>query len=348
MRWASRPRRASCRWPKPMNDHRIFLGFIGLVPAAVWAIRLVAGSRPEWDSPGARRIVVAGCAILLAAHVAGTAVRNRVWRTGSLWRDVTLKSPGNGRGHMNYGLALMERGDYAGARKAFDEARKTLPNYAYLEVNFGVLEGATGHPEEAEANFRRAIVLDPVAPMTRSFFAQWLTTQRRSPEAIPLLEQALRRSPADGTSRNLLTNLLAAHGDVEAATAVAREALRINPGDESARAYASGGFPDAGYGRAEALRKGGGAGQPAPSRGCGSRLSGRPEVEPEVGGCPQQPWLDPRRAGVSGRRPAVLEARPRVPPELGARARQSCFPRPAALNRKPAGRGPFVRRGSWG
>ncbi len=232
---------------EPTNDHRMFLGFIGLVPAVVWAVRLAVRSWPGWETSGRRRAVIVGCAVLLAAHAAGTAVRNRAWRTGeSLWLDVTLKSPLNGRGHMNYGLVLMARSDYAGARKAFEEARRTLPNYAYLEVNSGVLEGATGNPEKAEAHFRRAIELDPVAPAARSFYAQWLTTRRRATEAIPLLSQALRSSPADGTSRNLLMDIHAASGDLPGAAAVAREALRIVPDDERAGAYAAGRLPPLG------------------------------------------------------------------------------------------------------
>ncbi len=92
-----------------MNEHRVFLPFIGLALAAVWGARLLA---PPW----LRRPVPAAvlCAVILVAHATGTSVRNRAWRTGEgLWADVTVKSPANGRAWMNYGVALMARGEFA-------------------------------------------------------------------------------------------------------------------------------------------------------------------------------------------------------------------------------------------
>jgi hypothetical protein len=63
-----------------------------------------------------REFVAAGCALVLLAFAAGTWERNKVWRTEeSLWYDVTLKSPYNGRGLMNYGLTQMQKGQNARA-----------------------------------------------------------------------------------------------------------------------------------------------------------------------------------------------------------------------------------------
>ena len=54
----------------------------------------------------------------LAAYAAGTYQRNRIWRNEeSLFYDVTIKSPANGRGLMNYGLTQMEKGE---TQKALD------------------------------------------------------------------------------------------------------------------------------------------------------------------------------------------------------------------------------------
>ncbi|MCK7497020.1 MAG: tetratricopeptide repeat protein [Comamonadaceae bacterium] len=54
---------------------------------------------------------------------------------------------------MNYGLALMKKGDYANAEKYFEEAMKFVPNYANLHVNMGILKNATGRGGEAEPYF---------------------------------------------------------------------------------------------------------------------------------------------------------------------------------------------------
>ena len=58
----------------------------------------------------------------------------------ALWKDVTEKSPRNGRGWMNYGLTQMGEAKYVEASHAFDEALKTVPFYPTLHINIGILE----------------------------------------------------------------------------------------------------------------------------------------------------------------------------------------------------------------
>ena len=104
-----------------MNDHRLFLPYIGLVVSVCWALHLALQCAIQ-PCRGQRRFLRLTTAVILAAArqpmptapTSGTAV----WHTEeTLWRDVTQKSPGNGRGFMNYGLALMAKGDYAGAER---------------------------------------------------------------------------------------------------------------------------------------------------------------------------------------------------------------------------------------
>jgi len=147
---------------------------------------------------------------------------------------------------MNYGLTLMARADYEGARRELGAAQAILPNYAFLEVNLGILDGATGRPVTAEEHFRKALALNPGIPATRTFFARWLVEQGRAAEAEPLLVEALRQSPAEEMARRMLMDLQAARGDRDAAASSARDLLRIAPGDERALAWAAGRFPEAG------------------------------------------------------------------------------------------------------
>jgi len=227
---------------EPVNEHRPFLAMIGLVLAAVGAARLLfadfAAKRPHraWVS-GAVALALA----LLCAHAVGVHERNKTWRDGeSLWRDVTTKSPANGRGWMNYGLVLMARGDYAGAERSFTEAQKLTPNYYVLEINHGILAGVTGDPARAEAHFKRAVELEPRLPDSHFYFGRWLVERGRGPEALPRLEEAIRLAPGFDAASSLLMNLQAARGDGAAAATVARSVLAIDPGNRQAQAYASG------------------------------------------------------------------------------------------------------------
>jgi hypothetical protein len=89
------------------NDHRMFMAFPGLCLAAARVARNLLEPRMAASSAVRYGAVAAAIGILSAAGY-GAHRRNEVWRTEeSLWRDVTVKSPANGRGLMNYGLALM-------------------------------------------------------------------------------------------------------------------------------------------------------------------------------------------------------------------------------------------------
>ena len=222
---------------EPVNEHRAFLPFIGLVLAAVYGASLLVPRR--WHAAGA----VAG-GLLLVAHAAGAHARNAVWRTEeSLWADVTVKSPANGRAWMNYGLPLMARGDYARAKTAFDRAATLTPNYATLEINRAILSNALGDPREAERLFRRALALGPDQPASHSFFANWLIAHGRGPEAMAQVEETLRLSPGLLSTRLQLLELLAARGDQARLISEAKALLAVEPGQVQAREYAQGRVP---------------------------------------------------------------------------------------------------------
>jgi tetratricopeptide (TPR) repeat protein len=261
-----------------MNDHRPFVGLIGLILAAVWGARsgveAAAGRRgageapagPEsgrggpraqascaptrdgagfatgkslFPGPGLRVGAVAVCLAILGAHVAGTRVRNEVWREDlTLWTDVTAKSPGNGRGWMNYGLALMQRGRLDEAAAAYDRAAALLPHYYVLRVNQAILAGARGQGEEAERLFREAIALGPTMPDPYYYYARWLVGQGRGPEALAQLAEARRVTPGYAAAADLAMELEVARGDWAAAAALATARLAIDPADSRAAAYA--------------------------------------------------------------------------------------------------------------
>ena len=220
--------------------------------AAVYGASLLVPRR--WHTAGA----VAG-GLLLAAHAAGAHARNVVWRSEeSLWADVTLKSPGNGRAWMNYGLPLMARGDYAKAKAAFDRAATLTPNYATLEINRAILSNALGDPREAERLFRRALALGPDQPASHSFFAGWLLAHGRGPEGQAQLEETVRLSPGLLAARLQLLDLLAARGDRARLATEARSLLAVAPDQSAAREYAEGRIPLQPPARdyAEAFRRG--------------------------------------------------------------------------------------------
>ena len=189
---------------EPMNDHRMYLPFVGLVLAVVSTAGLALR-----EASARTRMVAAGVAVdVIAAMVYGTRQRNIVWRTEeSLWHDATIKSPDNGRGLMNYGVIQMEKGNYPLADQYFARALLLTPHYSYLHVNLGVLKAALGRPAWAERHFREAQHDDPNNPVCYTPFARFLKGLLRTEEARLFAARAVELSPADADATRLLNDL---------------------------------------------------------------------------------------------------------------------------------------------
>ena len=217
-----------------MNDHRLFLPYVGLTLGICWTGYLVLNAVSTRFQPGQGvfRIATALFLILLTAYAFGTHERNAVWHTEeSLWRDVTIKSPRNGRGLMNYGLALMGKGDYADAERYFLKAMQYVPNYANLYVNMGILKAKTGKASVAEPFFQKAIHLNPGWPDGYYWYANFLKEQKRYNEAAQYAFIALRLVPAHLDTRKLLMAIYLERNQFTELKALAKETLRIAPGD---------------------------------------------------------------------------------------------------------------------
>ncbi len=147
---------------EPVNGHRAYLPAVGLTIAAVAVFFALAG-RPGRIAAGPRLALAAGVlGAVLALLVVGTLERNRVWDSPrSLWTDVVMKSPGNGRAHMNLGLALAAEGDHEGAARQFDAAVATAPGYALAYVNRAGLRRARGDTQGAATDIEASLRLAP-------------------------------------------------------------------------------------------------------------------------------------------------------------------------------------------
>lgn len=227
-----------------MNDHRVFFPYIGLALAVCYfiAIVLMKLNKQVLQKSFFRFAVVSGSLVLLVGYSYGTYQRNIVWQSEeSLWYDVTVKSPKNGRGLMNYGLSKMRIGDYATAEKYFFEALPLLPYYSFLHVNIAVLKNATGDSQTAEQYFNNAIQYGPGYPDTWFFYGKFLFDKGRYADAIPNLEKAIELAPAHVSARSALMNVYNRTAQWEKLRVLAENTLQIIPDNEEALAFLKGG-----------------------------------------------------------------------------------------------------------
>ncbi len=195
-------------WPldQVMNSHRTFYAYAGLIIAIAGLASLLLS---QWNQYGfwARTAAVGAVAVFLCANGYATYQRNRVWKTEeSLWHDATIKSPKNGRGLMNYGVALMAKGDYKQALDYFYRAQVFTPLYSTLFINIAIAEGATGNLLKAEQDFKQALRLAPGNPSSYTYYSRWLLSRSRVAEASELLRKALDLSPGDLFARSLMSS----------------------------------------------------------------------------------------------------------------------------------------------
>jgi len=196
------------------NDHRMFFPFIGLSLAITVAASLVLGRIAA--APSRFAIGAGVIAIVLLAETAGVYARNEVWKTDeALWRDVTEKSPRNGRGWMNYGLTLMSRGEYRGALAAYERALPLTPNYNLLEINMGIALGQLGRAAEAEQHFERAVTLAPLDWRSHIHYARWLAGAGRASDALAHARLSLELNAADQSALPIAQSVIRADNTPE-------------------------------------------------------------------------------------------------------------------------------------
>jgi tetratricopeptide (TPR) repeat protein len=221
------------------NSHRLFFPYVGLIIAFGWSIyQFILKIQPVF----ARRTFIgsiwAVSMITLFAYACGTYERNNVWRTEeSLWYDISLKSPGNARALMNYGLAKMGKGEFFEAEYYYRKALKIWPNWPYLHINMGILANAQGKVAEAEQSFLLALQNGPGNPETYYYYAQFLNQHGRKQQAVANLQTAISLSAAHMDSRYLLMSIYAELGEWDLLRSLAQSTLQIVPNDPTSLSY---------------------------------------------------------------------------------------------------------------
>ncbi len=160
-----------------VNEHRLYLGTIGLCAVSVGMCTFLRQSVRYWGM---------GCIFVMA--VLGWQ-RNAVWETPlSLWSDAVQKAPNAFRAQSNLGFALIEMGAWAQAKSVLLEAVSLNPTYARTWSNLGLVYEEMGEYTQAESAYRRAIELGPRHSGFRVQLGRLYLGLGRYGKAINLLE----------------------------------------------------------------------------------------------------------------------------------------------------------------
>ena len=213
-------------------DRYTYLPILGVLLAVVWGISDWAAPRPA-----ARGAAIAvGCLALIALalttrrqisywrdnktlyeHALAVAPDNATTRVllgttlvheGSLQAAVhqfelaLAMKPGWSYAEGNMGMALMRQGRAAEAIPYLERALRLLPN-AVLHDQLGLAYAAVARLDEAEAQLREAVRLEPTSAYVLVDLAQVLAEKNRFPEAERLMDQALALEPNNEAARQV-------------------------------------------------------------------------------------------------------------------------------------------------
>ncbi|MFA6923447.1 MAG: tetratricopeptide repeat protein [Bacteroidales bacterium] len=223
-----------------MNDHRMFFPFIGLAFSVVSCMSLLLLKYENLIASNKKyqELIYIIVFVVLSSYAYGTYQRNKVWKDEeSLWHDVTIKSPMNGRGLMNYGLTQMGAGKYDVALSYFEKALIYNPYYSLLYINLGVLKNAMNKPAEAEEYFKKAITYGIGGHEPYYYYANFLFQHNRIGDARQMAEKSLSISPDFIQTRYLLMNMYNELGLWDNLGTLVEQTLQIVPNDAVTLSY---------------------------------------------------------------------------------------------------------------
>ncbi len=181
-----------------LNDHRMFYPLVGFSFAIVYLVSIFIVKKEYYfrESKIYQIVLSATVVLILGAHFIGVRQRTEVWdNSKSLWYDVTIKSPKNGRGLMNYGLQLMREKKFDEAMSYYKKAIKYSPYYSYLYTNMAICYNAMGDSENAETNFKKALRYGYYNHKTHYYYGVFLMNKKKYKKAIDEFYTSLEMSP---------------------------------------------------------------------------------------------------------------------------------------------------------
>ncbi len=139
--------------------------------------------------------------------------------------------------HFKRGDILVDQGKMDEAVAEFREAIRINPVLAEAHTYLGTILGHQKKLDEAAAEFREAIRIDPGMAEAHVYLGKILGHQGKLEEAATHLRRAIRLKPDSALGHYQLATTLGAQGKLEKATTEFRTAIRLKPNDVEAHYY---------------------------------------------------------------------------------------------------------------
>jgi tetratricopeptide (TPR) repeat protein len=169
--------------------------------------------------------------ILTAVYFAGTTDRNAVWKDDyALWSDTVKKSPDASLPHYNLGTILLSMGKDEEAMAELKKALALNPKNPKIYHNMGVMFYKRDMFDEAMKYYESALKLHLDSPEIHKDYGLALWREGLLDEAAGHFEEAVRLNPRDAKAHFNLGRIYLKKGLKDMAQKELKEALDIEPG----------------------------------------------------------------------------------------------------------------------
>jgi serine/threonine-protein kinase len=207
-------------------------------------VHFALGRLLEWVRPPQPEEVIRAFAVAwgrqpeLAGHELAHALekRGRGAEAESVWRELVVRRPDNGRHLGCYGSHLKEHGRLAEAARVLGQAIavhraaiRLRPDVAEAHTSLGLALHELGDLPGAIAAYREAIRLRPDVAEAHTSLGIALRDSGDLSDAIAACREAIRLRPDYATAHYTLGNAMGASDDLSSAIAAYRAAIRLRP-----------------------------------------------------------------------------------------------------------------------
>ncbi|MEO8206108.1 MAG: tetratricopeptide repeat protein, partial [Chthoniobacterales bacterium] len=176
---------------RPAADRFLYLPLVG-IGISVSALLFFV-----WSRRGLYQSLVGVCALSLCTMAMLTWKREAVFSNSlNLWRDTTIKSPLSAIAANNLGCALIDTENYQDAMKAFEKSLQITEGvFAESWAGAAIVYEKTGHFDEAEKAFQKAIAQDTLYARTEKLLEMGLMARKNVAVLDEIKARISRKQP---------------------------------------------------------------------------------------------------------------------------------------------------------
>jgi tetratricopeptide (TPR) repeat protein len=214
-------------------DHFLYLPMVGL--AVITASLFQFLYHKAAAAPRLKVALALVTTVWLSLLAVQAGIQTAVWQdAASVWEATLRINKTSFAAYNNYGLTLMNRGDYQGALQALGKAAELAPRLSKPLYNMGQVYARRGQLKKAREFFTKAYRMNPRSTMNAVRLGQMIRAQGSMEEAVAFLTDAANHVQQPGPLFTEIGITLVRMGRAEEAIPVFRKAMRTDPSEPAA------------------------------------------------------------------------------------------------------------------